>query len=322
MTTMDQVLAGLRAAAEPTRLRLLALCARGDLTVTELTHILGQSQPRVSRHLKLMVEAGLLERFREGAWAFYRLADSPLARNVLALLPDGDTTLELDSRRLDDIKQERAAAAAEYFRENAERWDAIRSLHVDDAEVEAALVDLAGELPVRDLVDVGTGTGRVLEVLAPLVDRGLGVDSSREMLALARARLEEAGIKNCYVRQGDMYQLPLPPDSADLVTIHQVLHYSERPAAAVAEAARVLRPGGRLAVVDFAPHELEYLREEHSHRRLGFADGEVEGWLRAAGLKPAETRHLPGEPLTVTIWLARRPDGAAAHRKQTAGARA
>ncbi len=322
---MDEVLASLRAAAEPTRLRLLALCAQGDLTVTELTQILGQSQPRVSRHLKLMVEAGLLERFREGSWAFYRLAHAgpgaELARRILGLLPGEDNVLALDAGRLDGIKRERAAAAAAYFRQNAAQWHSIRSLHVDDAEVEAALLAIARAQPIQDLLDVGTGTGRIMEVLGPLVERGLGIDESREMLAVARANLERAGLRHCHVRHADMYQLPLANASFDLVAIHQVLHFAERPAAVIEEAARVLRPGGRLLVVDFAPHELESLRDAHSHRRLGFTDAEITGWLRGAGLMPERPWHLPGEALTVTIWQAARP-GSAAAIPETTGARA
>jgi ArsR family transcriptional regulator len=312
---MNELLAGLRAAAEPTRLRLLALCAQGELTVSELTDILGQSQPRVSRHLKLLCDAGLLDRFREGNWVFYRLAEhGDLARLLVGLVPERDPTLALDRERLQAIKRQRAAQAAEYFRANAAHWDRIRSLHVDDTEVEAALLRLLPDDGIDDLLDIGTGTGRMLEVFGTRVRRAVGVDLSREMLAVARANLERAHLRHCSIRQGDMYQLPLAGASFDAVLIHQVLHYADRPAAAVAEAARVLRPGGLLVIIDFAPHALEYLRTEHAHRRLGFADAEMLGWCRAAGLEPEPVRHLPGEPLTVSLWPARRRRDAAALR--------
>lgn len=308
---MQQVLTALRAMAEPTRLRLLALCAQGELTVSELVGLLGQSQPRVSRHLKLLCDGGLLERFREGAWVFYRVAargpGAALARHALALLPAGDAVLTRDNARLAVLKQARSAAAAAYFRDNAAHWAELRSLHIDDAEVEAALRRALGDRPIADLLDIGTGTGRILEVLAPLAERAEGIDASREMLAIARAKLEEAGLRHCGVRQGDMYALPFTDASFDAAVIHQVLHFVESPAAVVAEAARVLRPGGRLAVVDFAPHELESLRAEHSHRRLGFSDAEVSAWCDAAGMHMASILRLPGDPLTVTIWLAACP---------------
>lgn len=307
---MEALLTGLRAAAEPTRLRLLSLLSQGDLAVSELTHILGQSQPRVSRHLKLMCEAGLLDRFPEGAWVFYRVAakgtGADLAHHLLNLLPPADPVLALDQQRLGSIRAARAARAQDYFTENAERWDEIRGLHVDDREVERALIAAIAGRPIHDLVDMGTGTGRVLEVLAPYVTRGVGIDLSREMLAVARANLEHAGLRHCMVRQGDITQLPLAAASADAVTIHQVLHYAVDPAAVVAEAARVLAPGGLLVVVDFAPHQLEALRDEHAHRRLGFADAEVDGWLRAAGLEPGPVTRLPGRQLTVILWSATR----------------
>ena len=307
---MEHLLAALRAVAEPTRLRLVVLCARGELTVTELTQILGQSQPRVSRHLKLLCEAGLLERFREGSWVFYRLSQSGpaalLARQLVAACDDADPTLALDLQRLNAIKRQRADVASAYFRQNADQWHRIRSLYVDEREVEAALVELIASAGPRDLLDIGTGTGRMLEILAPSVERALGIDQSREMLSIARVNLEQAGLDNGSVRLGDMYQLALPDASFDAVVIHQVLHYADRPAAAIAEAGRVLRPDGILVVVDFAPHELEFLRDEHAHRRLGFADAEVAEWCRGAGLDPAPARHLPGDPLTVAIWTAYR----------------
>lgn len=308
---MEALLTGLRAAAEPTRLRLLALSAHAELTVTEITQIVGQSQPRVSRHLKLLVEGGLLDRFREGTWAFYRLSDqgacAELARTLVDLVPADDPQLARDLERLAAVKDARAKAANGYFAANAHRWNQIRSLHVEDAAVERALLDAVG--PAKDgvLLDIGTGTGRVLEIFGPRIDRGIGIDLSHDMLAIARNQLERAGLKHCQVRHGDMYNLPVGAASADIVTIHLVLHYADDPAAAIAEAARVLKPGGRLAVVDFAPHDLEELRSEHQHRRLGFSDGEVEGWFRAAGLEPQTTRKLAGTPLTVVVWGAKRP---------------
>ncbi|HUZ73231.1 MAG TPA: metalloregulator ArsR/SmtB family transcription factor [Stellaceae bacterium] len=324
---METLLTGLRAAAEVTRLRLLALCAQGELTVSDLTDILGQSQPRVSRHLKLLCEAGLLDRFREGNFVFYCLARAgaggDLARRLVELLPVEDPVVGLDRERLEAVKRRRAAAAAAYFRVNAAHWDRIRSLHVDDGEVEAALVTLLPPAGIGDLLDIGTGTGRILEVLGPKAERAVGIDLSREMLAVARVNLERAACDNCSVRQGDMYQLPFAGGSFDAVVIHQVLHYAERPERAIVEAARVLRPGGRLVVVDFAPHELEYLRAEHAHRRLGFSAGEIMGWCRAAGLVVATPVRLAGDPLTVLLWPSRRPAPeamAAAPERLAAGA--
>jgi len=308
------LLAALRAVAEPSRLRLLVLCARGELTVTELAQILGQSQPRVSRHLKLLCEAGLLDRFREGSWVFYRLssgsAASALSRHLVAACGESDETIALDLQRLAAIKRQRAELAAAYFRDNAAHWHRIRSLYVDELEVEAALTDIFAAAGPRDLLDIGTGTGRMLEILGPRVANALGIDQSREMLAIARVNLERAGLSNSIVRLGDMYQLPLADASFDAIVIHQVLHYADRPDAAIAEAARVLRPNGIIVVADFAPHALECLREEHAHRRLGFADADVDEWCRAAGLDPAPPRRLPGEPLTVVIWAAHRPPAA------------
>ncbi|HXP97485.1 MAG TPA: metalloregulator ArsR/SmtB family transcription factor, partial [Telmatospirillum sp.] len=300
----------MRAAAEPSRLRLLSLCSQGALAVSELVDILGQSQPSVSRHLKLLCDAGLLERFPEGAWVFYRLvargAGATMVRQILALMSLDEPVLSRDNTRLAAIRQARAQAAAAYFRTNAQHWAKLRSLHIDEREVESTLVDMLSERPIGDFLDVGTGTGRILEVLGPLAQSAEGVDASREMLAAARSAIEAAGLRNCVVRQGDMYHLPFDDGSFDVVTIHQVLHFAEAPSDAVAEAARVLRPEGRLVVVDFAPHALESLRSEHSHRRLGFADDEVALWCRQAGLTVTRILSLPGDPLTVTLWRASR----------------
>ena len=308
---MQDLLTALKAAAEPTRLRLLALCAHADLTVSDLTQILGQSQPRISRHLKLLSEAGLLDRIREGNWVYFRLAGrgtgAELGRTLADALPDDDAQINLDLERLDAIRQARAAKAEAYFRRNAGRWDEIRALYVAEEKVEQVLLELLSGPRVRDLLDVGTGTGRILELLAPHAERAIGLDLSREMLAVARAKLDKAGLRNCELRQGDMYHLPLPPRSVDAVTFHQVLHFGETPADAIAEAARVLRPGGRLLVADFAAHALESLRDTHAHRWLGFDDAKVRDWFLAASLEPGEPVTLPGDPLTVVVWSAEQP---------------
>lgn len=317
---MDVLLQGLRAAAEPTRLRLLALCAYGELTVTELTQILGQSQPRVSRHLKLLCEAGLLHRHSEGTWAYYRLSDSGecahLARTLVDLVPHDDEVLGLDLERLNGVKEARAALAQEYFRANAERWDRIRSLYVPEEQVEAAILSAVGDREFDGFLDIGTGTGRILELLADRIKRGIGIDLSQEMLRIARTNLENAGHRHCQVRHGDMYNLQLPGGEFELVVIHQVLHYAEDPKSVIEESARILQPGGRLVVVDFARHDQSFLQSEHQHRWLGFEDEEVNGWLEGAGMCFEPAKRLVGDPLTVLVWAA--TDGASGHEEKAA----
>jgi len=303
---MDSLLSGLRAAGEPTRLRLLALCAHGELSVGELTSILGQSQPRVSRHLKLMVEAGLLQRFREGAQVYYRIAEdgeaSNLARTLVDLLPSYDEELNNDLSGLDDIWQRRAKLADAYFNENAAQWDEIRKLHVAEVAVEARLLDMVGRERLDTHVDIGTGTGRILALLSERVERSIGIDTNTEMLTLARTHLERENIKNAHVRKGDMYGMPLETGSMDLATLHLVLHYSLEPAAVIAEAARVLKENGKLVIVDFASHQEEQLRTEHQHQRLGFGDREILQSMLQAGIQPGPTEALVGDPITVKLW--------------------
>jgi len=306
--------AALKAAGEPTRLRILALLAEAELTVSDLTEILRQSQPRLSRHLRLLTEAGLVDRFREGSWAFFRLGErggtAELARALIGRLKSDDAIVLRDRERLAAVRTSRAAAAQNYFRRHAAEWDRIRRLHVADAAVESAIRTALADKPIRSLLDLGTGTGRMLELFGADIERGLGLDLSLDMLALARARLDRAGLKHCSVRHGNIYDLALSRDSFDVVIIHQVLHFLDDSARAIAEAARVLRPGGRLLVVDFAPHDLEFLREEHAHRRLGFATETVTQWLQAAGLNVLRQETLPPGPqgkIAVSLWLARDP---------------
>ncbi|MFM9973396.1 MAG: ArsR/SmtB family transcription factor [Beijerinckiaceae bacterium] len=311
--TFKNTLAALEALGEPTRLRLAALLGEAELTVTELTTILGQSQPRVSRHLKLMVDAGLVERHREGAWAFFRLQEkgsARLVRDALAAMDSADAVLTADRARLTEVRAERVKSADSYFAEHAVDWDRLRALHVAETDVEKALLSEIGKGPFRAVLDLGTGTGRMLELLATRAERAVGVDASPAMLSVARANLERAGLRNAQVRHGDIYALPVERDSYDVVVVHQVLHYLDDHARAIREACRALRPGGRLFVVDFAPHDLEFLRAEHAHRRLGFTAQEICEDLAKAGLADATSRNVKSDrntKLTVTIWQARDP---------------
>jgi ArsR family transcriptional regulator len=310
----DQVVEALRAAGEPTRLRILALLAHEELAVLELSRVLGQSQPRVSRHLKLLADAGLVERFPDGAWVFYRLAGRQPARalvqQALAMVSADDATTRHDFERLKTVSAERAAQAADYFAQNANRWDEIRSLYTSESAVEAAILAAAGEGPFERLVDLGAGTGRMLTLLGGNARNSSGLDLSRQMLNIARGNVAQAGLNGCELRHGDIFDTGLADGAADLVIVHQVLHYLGEPAAAVAEAARLVAPEGRLIIVDFAPHDLEFLRAEHRHRRLGFLDDEMERWFTSAGLGDVTAVALPppaGGGLTVKVWRAVRP---------------
>ncbi len=301
-----------QALADPSRLRLLALLKEMELTVGELAQVLAQSQPRVSRHLKILADARLVERRKEGSWVFLQLGDPKLVDGLAAFwnaAADPVTTRQFaaDRARLTAVRADRAEAAARYFAAHAAEWDQIRSLHVADAQVEDAIREALGDGPIGQLVDIGTGTGRMIELFGTAATRSIGIDRSTEMLRLARVKLEEAGVEAVSLRQGDMYALPLPDGEADVVLLHQVLHYAQSPAAAIVEGARLLRPGGRLLIIDFAPHEREELRDTAQHARLGFADEAVLGWLGAAGLDGKVVRHLEGGELTVTLWAGVRP---------------
>ena len=306
----------LKAAAEPTRLRILLLLRAGELNVKDLMQILRQSQPRLSRHLKLMFEAGLLERFREGSWVYFRLSEQlrfgRLARALSDFADLSDPLFARDAERLEALKKDRQDAAQAYFEEHAGEWDRIRSLHVADDNVERAMLEALGDEQFDLLVDLGTGTGRTLELFAQLYRRAIGFDVNQSMLSYARAKLAEAGVDTAQVRQGDIYNLNLEADEADVVVMHQVMHFLADPAPVLSEAARCLKPGGRLLIVDFAPHEMDFLRDIYAHERLGFADDQVGEWLRRAGLELVDTISMAPQDgsedrLTVMIWLAAKP---------------
>lgn len=319
----DEAVDALRAAGEPTRLRILTLLAAEELSVMELGRILEQSQPRVSRHLKLMTEAGLIERFPDGAWVFYRLATDGdhrrLVETVLDLLGEPGQP-DRDFHRLADVRAEREAAALAYFERIAPRWDEIRSLYAPELTVEAAVETAAGPGPFERVVDLGTGSGRMLTLLGKKAKCAIGLDLSQQMLNIARANVSRAGLDKIELRHGDIFSTRLPSATADLVLVHQVLHYLSDPKAAVAEAARLVAAGGRLLIVDFAPHDLEFLRAEHRHRRLGFSDEEMDRWLEEAGLSAKTPAALkPAEQgLTVKIWTGERPAEPDAQRSAAA----
>lgn len=300
-----------RALADATRLRIVALLRTMELSVGELAQVLGQSQPRVSRHVKILCDAGLAERRKEGSWVFVALGrDATVAPIATALDAWGEIEPDhwavADAARLAAVRADRAASAASWFEANAGQWDAIRSLHIAESEVEAAMSAVLGDAPIGQLIDIGTGTGRMLELFAGRAGQALGIDRSSEMLRLARAKLSERGLANAELRQADLYALPLGDDAADVAIVHHVLHFAQQPGAAIAEAARVLKPGGRLLIADFAAHDREDLRAKDAHTRLGFADEQMATWFAAAGLAPARIETLEGGELTVKLWLARK----------------
>ncbi|WP_114227739.1 MULTISPECIES: ArsR/SmtB family transcription factor [Sphingomonas] len=299
-----------QALADPTRLRVLALLRELELSVGELAQLLGQSQPRVSRHVKILVDAGVLERRKEGSWVFLTLARPEVAEALFALIEGAAdeataAAFATDRTRLAAVRRDRAEAAERYFAANAHVWDEIRSLHVAESEVEGAIVRALGSQPLGRLVDIGTGTGRMIELFGRDAAQAIGIDKSSEMLRFARAKLAAAAVP-ASLRQGDMYALPLPDGSADVVLLHQVLHYAQAPGQAIAEAARLLGSDGRLLIVDFAPHEREELRERAEHARLGFADEAILGWFAEAGLTGQVVEQLAGGELTVTLWAGRK----------------
>ncbi|WP_295967396.1 metalloregulator ArsR/SmtB family transcription factor [uncultured Bartonella sp.] len=314
---LNEIVDVLKAVAETTRLRILFLLDKGDLTVSDITKILGQSQPRVSRHLRLLTEARLIERYQEGAWAYFSLSSCSLRREMLKIVIQHidieDNLINADLMRLGEVKKERSRAAAAYFSKNAHDWDKLRLLHVPDNTVEQTMVELVGTTPFQSMLDIGTGTGSLLKLFAPLYTRAIGIDNNRDMLAVARVNLDKAGVSNAQVRLGDVANLPVEKETFNLVTIYQVLHFLSDPEIAIFEAARVMRPGARLIIVDYAPHELEYLREKYAHVRMGFSDSQMKYWLDKAGLtlektlsfQPQQNGNTKG--LTLKLWLARDP---------------
>ena len=322
------ILDSLRALADPTRLRIMRLLASMELAVGELAQVLGQSQPRVSRHVKILCDAGLAERRREGGWVFLRAAlsdsiASPLSSALASLLtvsesadPGFGLQCAEDRQHLDAIRSARDASAADYFARHASEWDELRSMHIADGPVEAALAEMLGayetkaeESVLGRLLDVGTGTGRMAELFAASASHVTALDKSPDMLRVARTRLQHLPAGHVTLVQGDFAKLPFAAASFDTVLFHQVMHYALSPQTVLAEAARVTAPGGRIAVVDFAAHDREELRASHAHARLGFSDAQVADMFTAAGFRPAADRALAGHQLIVKLWTGVRQSG-------------
>jgi ArsR family transcriptional regulator len=309
-----------KALADPTRLRIARLLGAMELAVGELAQVLGQSQPRVSRHVGILCDAGLAERRREGSWVFLRSASSSengdaivaAVERLLAIAERENAEFadicEADRRKLAAIREAREESAEGYFARHASEWDELRALHSSDAQVEAALVTALKDAPLGHVLDLGTGTGRMAELFASDAVHIVALDKNLEMLRVARAKLQHLPTAQIELVQGDFAELPMPLSSFDTVLAHQVLHFAQDPAQPLAEAARVIRPGGRIAIVDFASHDHEELRTRHQHARLGFSDRQMRDLLRAAGFTPSEPIALDGGKLTVKIWIGKRRD--------------
>ncbi|NIJ61812.1 ArsR/SmtB family transcription factor [Qipengyuania flava] len=307
-----------RALADPTRLRIMRLLGSMELAVGEVAQVLGQSQPRVSRHIGILCDAGLAERRREGSWVFLRAGANsgeapPLSRAVAELLVEAEAAdaqfaeeCRQDRRKLAEIREHRESEALAYFSDHAEDWDELRRMHSSDEAVEAALARALEARPLGRLLDIGTGTGRMAELFAERAERIVALDKSLAMLRVARAKLQHLPAERVELVQGDFGSLPFAADSFDTVLFHQVLHFAQAPAIVLAEAARVTRPDGRVAIVDFAAHQREELRDRHAHARLGFEDSALAGMLDAAGFEPAAPIALEDGELVVKIWIAQR----------------
>ena len=307
---MERHALALKTLGHPERLRILALLSRGELTVSELVQILNLSQPRVTQYIKSLETAGIIERLKEGSWVFSRIrrgneAISALVATTLATLPAHAPILTADLRRLEDVRAERSVAAEAFFANVANDTGTLGDEYIPKANIESMLRKMAGKGPFEYMVDLGTGTGRMLEVFADRVTRGSGIDNNVHMLKVARHKLAKNNYNHIRVRQGDLNSTPLESELADLVTLHQVLHYLDDPQSAIIEAARLLTRNGIILIADFETHDQDEFRSEYAHRRLGFDDNDIEDWLAAAGLSLSrvETIKTQSSRPNVKIWL-------------------
>lgn len=304
----------------------MLLLLKMELAVGELAQILEQSQPRISRHIRILDEADLAERRKEGSWVFLRPGKTQALETLHRIFRSENVVTSeqaiSDEQKLATVRQKRAQMAEQYFAAHAEEWDAIRSLHLPEDKVEQAMLALVKDVHLGHLVDIGTGTGRMVELFGPGAELVTALDNSPEMLRLARAKLlagdsspsgQTALTRKTELKLGDFNRLPLQDGKADSVIMHQVLHYAQHPEAVLTEVSRVLGPGGIILIADFASHDREELRTAHAHARLGFSDDSMERWFRQTGIDLVQSRTLDGGQLTVKIWVGRKSDLAHIH---------
>jgi DNA-binding transcriptional ArsR family regulator len=294
MSTFLSAVSALRAAAEPTRLRLLALLARAELTVGELCDVIGQSQPRVSRHLKLLCDADLLDRVREQLWVYYRVPASGAGREtvaqLLALIDENDDVLRRDRRRMEEVIAERGRRAADELPDE----QAAETSEVIDATV---LDELAAE-PIGALLDVGTGSGHILKLLGAKASRAVGIDISSDALKVARTKVHSAGLSHCELQRGDMYDLPFAAPLFDTVVAERVLAGAERPVLALAEICRTLKHGGRAIVIE----DFDALTAASSANPIAT----LREWFAKAGLEISRVRPMDTEAGHLLLAIGRR----------------
>ncbi len=305
---MEKHVLALKTLGHTERLRILALLSRGELTVSELVQILKLSQPRVTQYIISLETAGIIERLKEGSWVFSRIsrgneAVSAIVATTLATLPQNNPVMQQDLKRLEDVRAERSKAAEAFFASVANDRSQLGDEYLPQADIEAKMRELLGAGPFDYMVDLGTGTGRMLEVFSDRILRGSGIDNNAQMLKVARSKL--AAREHIAVRQGDLLAAPLADGVADLVSLHQVLHYLEDPQEAITEAARLLTPGGQLLIVDYEDHDRDEFRTDYAHRRLGFSDTDMRNWLSAAGLSLTAVETIPTRDNRpdVRIWI-------------------
>ena len=294
---MSSTLKSLRALSDPTRLRIIALLEKDELSVNELQEITRMGQSRISTHLGLLLDSGLVESRREGKRTFYKLAPTPngttgefiqLAIRGAKELPEqgGD---QVNLKRILNRRREQAQV---YFNQIAGRFDRV---YGPGRSWQAFGQLLLRVLPPLVVADLGSGEGLLSELLARRCKKVIAVDNSEKIVAFGAAKAKKNGLRNLEFRLGDLQNPPVEPDSVDLVVLSQALHHAEKPSEAIAAARRILKPGGQLMVLDLLKHKFEQAHELYGDRWLGFAESDLHQWFEQAGLKKIEVNVVARE---------------------------